>query len=80
MANLTENVISLCYDIFMQNWDYDLTTGKGPEFIRWKLERMINYGLKPDERLPVKLLKTFWKDLRIEPQRRRFLELLLWKK
>lgn len=64
----------------MQNWDYDLTTGKGPEFTRFKLERMINYGLKPADRLPIKQLKACWKDLRIEPERRRFLEFLLWKR
>lgn len=64
----------------MNNWDYDLTTGKGAEFTRFKLERMINYGLKPNERLSIKLLKKFWKDLRIDPLRRRFLELLIWKK
>ena len=64
----------------MHNWDYDLTTGKGDEFTRWKLERMINYGLGPHDRLPMEQLKTFWKQLKIEPARRRFLALLLWKK
>lgn len=70
----------VCYDISMQNWDYDLTTAAGPAYTRFKLERMINYGLKPDERLPIKPLKALWKKLNIEPQRRRFLEMLLWKK
>ena len=64
----------------MYNWDYDLTTGKGDEFTRWKLERMIQYGLGPKDRLPVKQLKHFWEQLRMEPYRRRFLEMLLWKK
>lgn len=64
----------------MHNWDYDLTTGKGEEFERWKLERMINYGLGPDEKLPEKRVRQFWQRLQIAPDKRRFLELLLWKK
>lgn len=45
----------------------------------WHLERLINYGLG-EEKIDKKLLKKHFKKLKIPENRRRFLELLLWKK
>ena len=65
----------------MHNWDYDLTDvdQNDPKFIRWKLERLINYGLG-DEKLDRKLVKKYWPELKIEPIKKNYLQQLLWPK
>lgn len=62
----------------MHNWDYDLKTAdkKSTKFIRWKLERLINYGLG-GEKIDKKLLKKHWKYLKLDPEKRKFLKHLL---
>lgn len=56
--------------------DYKKQAKKDPV---WHLERLINYGLG-DEKIDKELLKKYFKKLKIPENRRRFLELLLWKK
>lgn len=66
-------------------WDYDIKklrkTKSGRLLI---LERMINYGVYPSdkEKIPLKEVKKNWEELkgRLEPLRRRFMELLIWGK
>ncbi|OGF74139.1 hypothetical protein A2Z63_00210 [Candidatus Giovannonibacteria bacterium RIFCSPLOWO2_02_44_8] len=61
-------------------WDYTETEYKKQEKDKkWKLERLINYGLK-GKRLDRDLLEKHLKDIRIPENRRTFLELLLWEK
>jgi len=45
----------------------------------WKLERMINYGME-GEKLNRAELEKYLPQLNITPERRAFLELLLWNK
>lgn len=62
-------------------WDYDKieyqTQAKADE--KWRLERLINYGLN-NEKLKGKLLKKHLPELNIPDDRRAFLELLVWNK
>lgn len=62
----------------MHNWDYDLTTlADSPEAERWMLERMINYDLKPGERIPLRLLRRHFDHMNIPEDHRWFLQLFL---
>lgn len=45
-------------------------------YSQWKLEQLINFGLG-GEKLDVTKLKKYWEKLRIDPARRRFLDLLI---
>lgn len=62
-------------------WDYKKTTydKQATADPRWRLERLINYGLK-GEKLEQSLLEKYLNDLKIPDNRRAFLELLLWNK
>ena len=64
----------------MYNWSIDTKTFKktGKPYIIWKLEQMVNFGLN-GKRLDKKLLKKFWEKLHLDPDRKRFLSMLLWK-
>jgi len=65
----------------MYNWSVDLkkigSTSK--EAIIWRLEQAVNFGLN-GEKLDKALLKRYWQKLHLDPQRKRFLKLLLWPK
>ncbi len=65
----------------MYNWSTDIKSLKksGDAYIIWRLEQMINFGLN-GERLDKKLLKKFWKRLHLDPHKKKFLKMLLWKK
>lgn len=62
-------------------WDYDQKNQKAQAAADpiWKLERMINYGLE-GEKLKRAELEKYLPQLNIAPERRAFLELLLWNK
>lgn len=45
----------------------------------WHLERLVNYGLN-GQKIDRELLKKYFSHLKIPPNRRDFLELLLWNK
>lgn len=62
-------------------WDYKKTEYEKQAAAdpKWRLERLINYGLK-GKKLERELLKKYLKDLKIPENRRAFLELLLWNK
>lgn len=65
----------------MYNWSVDLEKlEKNPRIATiWKIEQTINFGLN-GEKLNKKLVKKYWKKLRIDPARKKFLQLLLWPK
>ena len=62
-------------------WDYDINelkkTEKGRILI---LERMINYGPGPKEKIKLSLVKKYWDDLDLYTPQKRLLELLIWGK
>lgn len=64
-------------------WDYDIKklrkTKSGRLLI---LERQINYGIYPSdkEKIDLKEVKKHWKELNLDPDRKRLFELLIWGK
>ncbi|MBU0708306.1 hypothetical protein KJ596_00980 [Patescibacteria group bacterium] len=64
----------------MYNWNTDTTRLKldVPAYEKWQLEQMINYGLN-NNKLPKNKLLRYWPDLNIDPDKKRYLELILWK-
>ena len=65
----------------MYNWSVDLKKlGNTSEEAKiWRLEQAINFGLN-GQKLDKMIVKRFWQRLRLDPQRKRFLKLLLWPK
>lgn len=62
----------------MHVWDYKIADKKDLSVL-WKLERLINYGVD-GEKINAKDLKDNWDKLKIDPNKRDFLKLLLWPK
>lgn len=59
-------------------WDYDkIQYQKQATDEKWRLERLINYGLA-EEKIDKKILEKYIAELNIPENRRIFLELLLW--
>ncbi|MBU4331576.1 hypothetical protein KKD20_00420 [Patescibacteria group bacterium] len=65
----------------MYNWDYNLknVNKKDPVYIKWKLERLINYGLNGEKIKKIEL-KKYWNQIKIDPDKRTFLKTILWPK
>lgn len=64
----------------MFNWNTDTTAFKNKEeFVIWKLNQLINFGLGK-EKLNLKLVKKYWDKLYIDANRKKFLSLILWGK
>ena len=64
-------------------WDYKKEKLKKSKKGRLLLlERQINYGIYAGdkEKLDLEKIKKNWRQLNIEPKRRRFLKLLIWEK
>ncbi len=63
----------------MYNWNVDITKNnkKSEQFILWRFNQLINFGLN-GERLNLKLVKKYWYKLRLDPKRKKFLHLLIW--
>ena len=74
-------MILVYYNIAMYNWSTDTTElKKYPEkYAIWKLEQLINYGLD-GEKLDKKLLIKYLDKIRIDPDKRAYLEFLLYEK
>jgi len=62
----------------MYNWavDENLLKKNKQGYAVWKLEQMVNFGLNGGK-INKKELKKYWDKLRLDPSRKRFLELLL---
>lgn len=62
----------------MYNWSTDTKTlSKNPEkFAVWRLEQLINFGLK-GEKLNLLELKKYFNQLKIDPQKRTYLKFLM---
>jgi len=62
----------------MHNWSTDIAKLKKDKnkFSQWRLEQLINLGLD-GEKLSRRALKNKLKNLKIDPQKKRFLNLLL---
>lgn len=64
----------------MYNWDYNLDKiKKDQKYIRWHLERLINFGLGK-EKLKTEQVKQYWQELKIDPHKKIYLEKILWPK
>ncbi len=63
-------------------WDYDIEKLKKSKWGRLLLlERQINYGVYSDkEKIKLSEVKKHWNELTIDPDRRQFLQLLIWGK
>lgn len=62
-------------------WDYDINELKKTKSGRLLiLERMVNYGVYESDKEKISLseVKQHWKELNLEPQRKRLFELLIW--
>jgi len=63
----------------MYNWNTNLSqwNKKSEPYILWKLQQLINFGLN-GEKLSLNLIKKYWSKLDLDPQRKKFLKLILW--
>jgi len=63
----------------MYNWNTNLSkwNKKSESYILWKLQQLINFGLN-GEKLDLSLVKKYWSKLDLDPQRKKFLKLILW--
>ena len=65
----------------MYNWSTDEEAMKkaDPEgYEIWRLEQMINYGLKLGEKLPEFKVRKYWDRLALDPIKKDYLAFLLW--
>lgn len=62
----------------MNNWSTDINElSKYPEkYAIWKLEQLINFGLN-GQKLKVSELKKYFSRLKIDPQKKKYLEFLI---
>lgn len=62
----------------MKNWSTDITElQKDPKkYAIWRLESLINFGLDGEKLSKFDLVK-YWSELRLDPAKRNFLNLLL---
>jgi hypothetical protein len=65
----------------MYNWSVDTRELKKDKkkFAIWRLEQLVNWGLG-SEKLNDFLLRKYWKNLFLDPAKKRYLEFLLWPK
>ena len=62
-------------------WDYDEKELKKTKTGRiLLLERMINFGPKKGEKIPLQDVKKYWDKINLFPSHRRLMELLIWGK
>jgi len=64
----------------MYNWSVDLTKLRKnrKKYTIWKLEQLVNFGLGK-QKLNKKQLLKYWPFLQLDPKKKKFLSLLLWK-
>lgn len=62
----------------MYNWSTDESKfdNNSEQYLIWRLEQMVNFGLGK-EKLEASQLRKYWNKINIDPMRREFLALLL---
>lgn len=66
--------------MILHHWSVDTKKmRKHPSFPQWQLEQRINFGLG-QKKISRRALIKYWDVLDIDPDRRRYLSFLLWKK
>lgn len=64
----------------MYNWSTDTSKIKNKkQKTIFELEQMVNFGLG-GSKLDKTSLKKYWKELNLDPDRKKFLEFVLWNK
>lgn len=65
----------------MYNWSVDEKELKKDkkQYAIWKLEQMVNFGLG-GETLNREELKKYWKFLKLDPDKKKYLKMILWPK
>lgn len=63
----------------MYNWNTNISNWdkKSDTFQIWKLEQLVNFGLN-GEKINREALVKYWSKLTLDPQRKKFFELILW--
>lgn len=63
----------------MYNWSVDTKELKKDkkQYIIWRLEQLINFGLG-EEKINQSELKKYWNLLNLDPSKKRYLSFLLW--
>ena len=78
-AERDEICAQLCYNYSMKkHWSVDTTElEKDPDaYAVWRLEQAINFGIR-DSKIEAGELKKYWDKLDIDPDKKRFLSLIL---
>lgn len=62
----------------MRNWSVDITELKKDkkQYIVWRLEQMINFGLD-GKKISREEVKKYWKILNIDPNKKKYLKMIL---
>jgi len=62
----------------MKNWSTDIKELKKnkEKFAIWQIEQMVNFGLN-GKKIKKGELKKYWKKIKIDPAKRKFLSLLI---
>ena len=65
----------------MYNWSTDTAILKKDkeQYVLWKLEQLLNYGLG-DEKLNRAEVRKYWRKLYLDPKTKKYLAFLLWQK
>lgn len=64
---------------YMYNWNIDtkLLMKDRKQYAVWRLEQLVNFGLA-GEKLKREQLRRYWKELYLDPGKKKYLKLLLW--
>jgi len=65
----------------MYNWSVNTKTLKKnqKQYLIWKLEQLINFGLK-NQKLDINQLKKYFHQLKIDPDKKNYLKLIIYGK
>ncbi len=65
----------------MKNWSTDIKELKKNKraYAIWRIEQMVNFGID-GEKIDRELLIKYWKYLKIDKVKRKYLRSILWKK
>ena len=69
----------MVYYLSMHNWSVATNALKKDkkQYSRWRLESLVNFGLGKTKLRSLELKKQ-WANLRLDPKKKKFIELLLW--